>query len=94
MHFMAKLDKLFRFEDYFLFQTVGGSPYDCYNGVGCPQHQKHHFCCNKRCEKSQKSKEQSEIFTGFFSGSQYCSSMMQQGLLVANIQFLLKQSCK
>ena len=29
MHFMAKFDKLFKFEDYFLFQTVGGSPYDC-----------------------------------------------------------------
>ena len=40
MHFMAKLDKLFKFEDYFLCQTVGGSPYDCYNDVVCPKHAK------------------------------------------------------
>ena len=37
---MAKWDKLFEFEDYFLFWTVGGSPYDCYNDVVCSKHDK------------------------------------------------------
>ena len=38
MHFMVKWDKLLECEDYFLFQTVGSSPYNWYNDVVCSKY--------------------------------------------------------
>ena len=75
MHFMAKFDKLFKFEDYFLFQTVGGSPYDCYNDVVCPKHAKNiTFVVIRDVKSLKKVKNKVKFLLDFF--------------LVVNIAFL------
>ena len=39
--FIAKWDKLLEFEDYYLLETVGSSPYYCYNDVVCSKYPKY-----------------------------------------------------